>query len=73
VDGRDEPGHDVEHLAMDYFSMKNCSGIPGWSAEMEEVSAGVYRIVAMTGTDPNDLVDRTKEAAKTMLQSLGRA
>jgi hypothetical protein len=52
--------------------------LPGWSFEIEERSAGVYRVrgtdlagrtVEITGTDPDTLLERCCAAAEAMTQT----
>jgi hypothetical protein len=50
--------------------------IPGWNFEVDEVSAGVYKVsgkdelgrsVEMTGTDPDALLEESKKYAEGIL------
>ena len=52
--------------------------LPGWSFEMDEVSAGVYRVrgvdragrsVEASGTDPDVLLEACKQAARRIVGS----
>jgi hypothetical protein len=49
--------------------------LPGWTFEIQEVSAGVFRVravadtgrsIEMTGTDPDEVLKRCREAASVM-------
>lgn len=49
--------------------------LPGWLFEVDEVSAGVYkatgkdelgRNIEITGIEPNELIEKCKEAAMAM-------
>jgi hypothetical protein len=53
-------------------------GLPDWTLEIREVSAGVYNVkgvhssganIDLTDTDPELLLERAKESAKSMLKS----
>lgn len=55
--------------------------LPGWTFEMDEVSAGVYRVrgvdeagrsVESTGTDPDALLASCRSSAGTMKASASR-
>ena len=57
---------------------QNLTGPAGWSFEVDEVSAGVYRVcgtdqagrhVEQTGTDPDALLLECKKAAQRIAQS----
>lgn len=59
--------------------MTNIGDPPGWSFEVEEVSAGVYRVrgadkagrtVERSGTDPEALLQRCKLDAAEMIKTL---
>ena len=50
--------------------------LPDWQFEVDEVSAGVYKVlgkdksgrnVEVTGTDPDDLLNECKESAARMI------
>jgi hypothetical protein len=56
-------------------------GIPNWKLEIEEVSAGAYRLrgthssaasIDLTGTDPDNLVEAAKEHALSIERDLSK-
>ena len=52
--------------------------LPGWYFEVDEVSAGVYKVIGkdksgrnieLTGTDPDGLIEECKKSAKQMVEN----
>jgi len=58
--------------------MKESPGLPGWTFDVQEVSAGVYRAfgrdragrtVEATGVDPGALIEKCGQTATEMMDS----
>jgi hypothetical protein len=57
----------------------NIDTLPDWTIQLDEVSAGVYRLIAkhplgssidLTGTDPEELLKQAKTSAEAMEKDL---
>jgi hypothetical protein len=60
---------------------KQIDALPNWTFQVEEVSAGVYKLratqsrganIELTGIDPEELLKRAKKDAEEMERSLTR-